>query len=307
MTNRFPFYIVSKGRSEYMITSKALTKLNIKHYIIVEQEDIAKYSEAIKEHKLLATVLKLDPSYKEKYDTCDKLGLTKSAGPGPARNFAWDYSIKLGYSHHWVMDDNIRKFYRLNNNKNIVCNNGILFTVMEDFVLRYKNVAMSGPTYYYFVSRRDKYPPYITNTRIYSCNFIRNDLDFRWRGRYNEDTILSLDMMSKGWCTIQFYIFNQDKMMTQKLKGGNTDEFYKKEGKRINAAGYSVQGTDLKSKMLYTVYPNIVKLTFKYGRNHHHVDYSSFKKNRLIKYPNITINKGINNYGMTLKVEASNG
>ena len=41
----------------------------------------------------------------------------KITGAGAARNFAWDHSIKNGHDWHWVMDDNIRHFYRLNRNK----------------------------------------------------------------------------------------------------------------------------------------------------------------------------------------------
>ena len=56
---------------------------------------------------------------------------------------------------------------------------------MEDFVLRYKNIAMAGPQYTMFVTDRsaNTYPPFTVNTRIYSCNLIRNDVPFRWRGR----------------------------------------------------------------------------------------------------------------------------
>ena len=40
--------------------------------------------------------------YKDVYD-----GINKT---GPARNFAWDKSIELGFTHHWVMDDNLDAF-----------------------------------------------------------------------------------------------------------------------------------------------------------------------------------------------------
>jgi hypothetical protein len=43
-----------------------------------------------------ARVLVLDPAYQRHYDTFDTLGDTKSKGPGPARNFAWDHSMAAG-------------------------------------------------------------------------------------------------------------------------------------------------------------------------------------------------------------------
>jgi hypothetical protein len=121
--------------------------------------------------------------------------------------------------------------------------------------------------------RKCKRPEFKRNTRIYSCNLIRNDLKFRWRGRYNEDTILSLDMLFGGWCTAQFNVFLQDKVATQKIRGGNTDEFYIREG------------TLEKSRMLVKTYPEVARLVKRYNRWHHHVDYSRFEGLHLIRKP----------------------
>jgi hypothetical protein len=299
--NQFPIYIPSKGRSEYMVTSKALTRMGVDHYVVVEPVERPKYLAAIKNMKLKASIVDLNYSFKEDYELCDDLGLEKSTGPGPARNCAWDHSKRNGFSHHWVMDDNIAGFNRLNKNLKVPCRTSELFTAMEDFILRYKNIAMSGPNYFFFSPRKVKQEPFVTNTRIYSCNLIRNDLPFRWRGRYNEDTILSLDMLKAGWCTVQFNAFLQDKMQTQKLKGGNTSEFYHAEGVVEEGKKYSDTGTIAKSMMQVKVHPDVSKIVHKFGRVHHHVDYSSFKNNKLIKYDNAVIRDGIYNYGMELK------
>ena len=263
---RFPLYIVSKGRSAYMVTSKALTRMAVPHFVVVEPQEVEAYETAIRSMGLLATVLPLDLSFKDRYELCDDLGMTRSTGPGPARNFAWDHSITGGHAWHWVMDDNIVRFYRLNRNAKIQVLAPLFWRAMEDFVLRYENVAMAGPNYEMFAKARDRLPPFITNTRIYSCNLIRNDVPFRWRGRYNEDTILSLDMLKAGWCTVQFNAFLQNKLATQRLKGGNTAEFYAKEG------------TAPKSEMLKAVHPDVTRLVWKFNRHHHNVDYKRFKQ-----------------------------
>lgn len=298
---RFPLYIPSKGRSQYMMTSKVLTTLGVEHFIIVEPQEVEAYERAIRQLNLLTTVLPLDLSYKERYELCDDLGLTRSTGPGPARNFAWDHSVKAGHARHWVMDDNIRSFRRLHLNERVKVGNGALFRAMEDFVLRYKNVAMAGPNYMMFAPARNKLPPFVMNTRIYSCNLIRNDLPYRWRGRYNEDTILSLDMLKDGWCTIQFYAFLQEKMPTQILGGGNTQEFYHAEGTINPESQYADNGTLAKSRMQVSVHPDVSRLVWQFGRWHHHVDYSAFKKNRLIRDESVSVPEGVDNYGMALK------
>jgi hypothetical protein len=296
----YPLYIPTKGRYMYMITSRVLTELGVKHHLIVEPQEVEQYSKAIYDMKLLATIVPLDLSYKSKYELCDDLGLTKSTGPGPARNFAWDDSIKKGFDFHWVMDDNLSGFRRLNNNEKVKVANGAIFKAMEDFCKRYKNVGMGGPNYQAFASARSKMPPFVKNTRIYSCNFIRNCVPYRWRGRYNEDTIISLDMLKAGWCTIQFNAFLQIKMQTQALKGGNTGEFYHKEGQAEQGKKYADTGTLAKSQMQVKVHPDVSKIVYKFSRIHHHVDYTPFKSLALILDDKLEIKKEVDNYGMNL-------
>jgi hypothetical protein len=170
---------------------------------------------------------------------------------------------------------------------------------MEDFCLRYKNVAMAGPNYRGFIMQKSKYKPFRCNTRIYSCNLIRNDIPFRWRGRYNEDTILSLDILKAGWCTIQFNAFLQHKMGTQTMSGGNTDELY--HGGKDKTGAYSKTGTIEKSLMLQREHPDVTRIVKRWDRVHHFVNYLPFKKNKLIKKDNLTFENKINNYGMVLK------
>lgn len=284
-----------------MITSKVLTQLKIEHFIVVEPQQVDDYAKSIKRFGLSAQILELDLTYKDLYELCDDLGLTKSTGPGPARNFAWDHSIANGFLWHWVMDDNIMSFRRLNKNEKVKVSNAGIFLAMEEFCLRYKNIAMAGPNYYMFALARAKMPPFVMNTRIYSCNLIRNDVPFRWRGRYNEDTILSIDILKAGWCTVQFNAFLQQKMPTQTIRGGNSDEFYFAEGEKKAGTRYAQNGTLAKSQMQVKVHPDISKLVWKFNRWHHHVDYSVFKKQKLILKDGVKLEHKTNNYGMELK------
>jgi hypothetical protein len=284
---QFPLYIPTKGRYEYMITPKSLDRMGVPYKMVVEEQEYTKYLNAVNGDK--SKVLVLDMAYKRNYELCDDLGLSKSTGPGPARNFAWDHALANGHKWHWVMDDNIKGFYRFNRNREILVRSPVFWKCMEDFVLRYKNVGMAGPNYCMFVTRRTPGPPFVMNTRIYSCNLIRNDVSFRWRGRYNEDTILSLDMLTHDLCTVQFNAFLQFKLVTQLVRGGNSGEFYDKEG------------TYPKSKMLEDVYPKYAKVVWKFSRVHHHVDYTPFKNNKLILKDGLEIPDRINEYGMKLK------
>ena len=262
---------------------KALESMRVPYYVIVDQDQYEQYRSVIPERNILVQPEK----YSKEYDTFWKDGDPRT-GPGPARNFAWEHSISQGYDWHWVMDDNIQIFCRLNNNIKIPVASGTILKCMEDFTLRYENVAISGPNYFMFANAAVEYPAFSINTRIYSCLFIRNDIPYRWRGRYNEDTDLCLRALKDDWCTIQFNAFLQLKTPTQQMKGGNTESFYGKEG------------TYNKSKMLAEMHPDVAKQTWKFGRDHHVVDYSGFKKNIPRLKEGISIPKGIDNYGMKL-------
>lgn len=230
-------------------------------------------------------ILVLDKKFQEDYDEYDQKGFYKSKGSGPARNMAWAHALDNGHKFEWTMDDNIRGFWRFNKNQKIRCTDATFFRCMEDFVDRYENIAMAGPHYLSFFPRKTKWTkPFYLNSRIYSCNLIRTDLPYRWRGRYNEDTDLSLRMLKDGWCTILFSAFLQEKMVTQAVKGGNTDEIYK-------------DGTLNKSRMIVHMHPDCVKLSWKYGRWHHHADYDRFKQRPRLK-KDTKIESGVNNYGM---------
>jgi len=283
---RYPLYIVSKKRADSRLTVKALEKMKVPYFIVIEQADYEDYSAVINPSHILI----LPERYFDEYDCFDDLGRTKSTWPGPARNFAWDHSISLGAKWHWVMDDNILKFWRLNKNMKLPVWDGTCFRCMEDFCDRYENISMAWPNYYMFASRKSVMPPFVMNTRIYSYNLIRNDTPYRWRGRYNEDTDISLRMLKDWWCTVQFNAFLQEKIKTQTLKGGNTGEFYAKEWTRP------------KSEMQVAMHPDVSRIVYKFGRIHHHVDYWPFKHNKLIRKKSIQFDKleKVDEYNMAL-------
>lgn len=274
------------------MTARALEAMGVPYHIVVELQEYDQYAAVIDPAKVLV----LDKRYQDEYDTCDELGYTKSKGPGAARNFAWEHSIAAGFAWHWVMDDNISWFARHSQNLKARALDGTVFACMEDFCERYENVAMAGPKYEMFIPHLEHRPPVTFNTRIYSCNLIRNAVPYRWRGRYNEDTDLSLRMLKDGWVTVQFNTFLQKKIRTQTIKGGNTAEFYAKEG------------TFPKSAMQLNLHPDVSRMVFKFGRIHHHVDYRPFKRNKLIRKPDVVIPDGPNEYGMRLiQLDTSNG
>lgn len=294
---RYPIYIVSKGRAHSRLTSKTLESIDVPYYIVVEPSEVEAYAAVIDIKKILVLPNDADPK--------------NPTGPGYARNCCRDHAWANGFDRHWVMDDNIQGFYRLHQNRRYQVADGAIFRAAEDFVDRYENVWVAGFQYRFFAAAKSKYPPYVTNTRIYSCLLIDNRLmlslgkeQFLWRERYNEDTILSLDVLENGFCTVQFNAFLQGKAGTQSLKGGNTDVFYSAEGKDgvvdVTEDDYNPLGTVRKSLNLLEIYPEVTKIVERYGRVHHLVDFSRYKGNQLKLRKGVKISKVPNNYGMEL-------
>jgi len=287
MNPKYPVYIISKGRWESRLTSKALEKMNVPYHIVIEPNEYDNYAEFIDPKKIYT--LPDDLRQNPKYAIADQSGIC--GGGIPARNWVWEHSISIGVERHWILDDNIRWFARIHKNKKIQVDSGVCFKACEDFVERYENIAIAGLQYEMFIPASEKVPPFLLNTRVYSCILIKNDIPYRWRGRYNEDTDLSLSVLKDGWCTFLMQAFVCKKTATMRMKGGNTEMLYKLDNE---------DGRLLMAKSLVAQHPDVTKITRKWGRWQHQVDYRPFKKNRLIKKEGVIIPEGVNNYGMKL-------
>lgn len=274
MSTRYPVFVISKGRPR-CITSRSLDRLGVAHRIVVEPHQRADYQQANPEAELLTTPFK-------------DLG----QGSIPVRNFVWELSITEGYERHWVLDDNIEDFNRLNRNRKLPVRSSAPFEAAEDFTDRFSNVGLSGFNYYSLVKATSAVPPFYLNTRVYSCILVDNSLPFRWRGRFNEDTDLSLRVLKSGMCTILFNAFLCGKVTTQRMKGGNTDELYAATNNRREFA-----------EALQQQHPDVVRVTWKFNRWHHQVNYEPFKSNRLVHRKGLNIPEGVDEYGMTLAKE----
>jgi len=253
MNTTYPIYIVSKGRWESRQTSKLFDAEGVDYRIVVEPQEYEEYCKVIDEIK----VLKLPFS---------NLGL----GSYPARNFCWEHSIKEGHEKHWVFDDNITQIRRVNKGRKIKCNILKSFEVLESFTDRYSNVGLSSFNYSTFVIAgfSDK-KPFLINSRCYSAILIKNDMDVRWRMKYNEDIDLCLQVLSNKLCTINFNAFVIDKTSTvAKMIGGNQTELYK---------GNAFEKKVLKARSLEMIWGDYCKTITRYGRPHHFVDWKKFK------------------------------
>jgi hypothetical protein len=257
------------------MTIKMFDRLGVPYTIFIEEQEYDAYAQHVLRDRIHVL------PHRDK-------GLTVT------RNYIWDFAEKQGHEWFWTFDDNIDGLYRFNHNLKTPCADATIMAVIEDFARRYDNTAIVGMNYFMFVKRKYVIPPYILNTRIYSNMLIRtnardkNGKLFRNVTFYNDDTDLCLRVMKNGWCTVLFNAFLIYKQTTMTVAGGMTD-YYNKTDKRREFV-----------EELMAAHPAVVKLTEKWGRWHHHVDYSGFKQH-LKRVPGVNIPQGINEFGMALQ------
>jgi hypothetical protein len=196
---RYPIYIVSKGRADVGLTAKMFERDCVPFKLVVEPQERQVYADTFGAGNILTLPF-------------SNLG----RGSIPARNWCWEHAIASGHDRHWVLDDNILEIRRLYKGRRIPCDAGPALAAVEDFTDRYENIAISGLNYQMFGTPQS--PPFYLNVHVYSCLLIRNSLPQRWRGRYNEDTDLCLQVLSAGWCTVLVNAFLANKMTTMKMK-----------------------------------------------------------------------------------------
>jgi hypothetical protein len=121
---------------------------------------------------------------------------------------------------------------------------------------------------------------------VYSCILLHNDVKHRWRGKYNEDTDLSLRILKDKQCTVLFYSFLCKKLPTLTCAGGNMTELYQADGRLLMAQSLQEQ------------HPDVTTIVRKYGRWQHEVDYSRFEKNFPVPRKSLQITEDVNEYGM---------
>ncbi len=270
---RYPVYIPSKGRADCSYTARYLVGSGVPFYIVVEPQEAGAYANEFGHHRLLVLPF-------------HALGL----GSIPARNYIWEHAKASGAERHWSLDDNIRYFYRRYKAKRLYCDAGIALSVCEDFTDRYENIAISGLNYDMFVPDKNRVAPLVINCRVYSCSLILNSLLHRWRGRYNEDTDLCLQVLADGWCTVLLNTFVVKKIQTMTIKGGNAASLYKGDGRLLMA------------RSLERMWPGVVETDRRFQRPQHVVKDSWKRFDTPLKLkPGIDLaNLPPNEYGMSL-------
>ena len=220
-------YIISLGRFEYLDTAKSLEEMEQNYFIVVEPFEFELYKDRMKNFKF-GTVLSCGVNFHELKD-----------GSKHVRNWVHRRNIKNGSTHYWLLDDNMRGFYRHHLNQYRKVKDGSCFYYVEKLQKHFKNVGICGHAYKSDTPAIDKGRSHLNvNSKVYSsflidvklCKKLEDCSMNIWRGKYNEDIILCIDSLRKGLSTFTTSQYVCDKMTTGRRKGGNQKDLYKKNG-----------------------------------------------------------------------------
>ncbi len=269
---RYPIYIPSKGRADKCLTAKNFISEGVEFKLVVTPNQYKSYLDEFSPDLILTL-----PS--------------NSGGLIAARNWIKAHSIKAGAKRHWQFDDNIyRLLRRWRDGRRVPCDANSTLAACEDFVDRYKNIAIAGLAYAMFMPSASKMPPFSLNKHVYSATLVLNDIPHRWRIIYNDDTDICLQVLADGWCTVLFNAFMIHKVATMQMTGGNTTDLYQGDG-RLRMA-----------KELERLWPGVVETKRRHGRPQHTIT-ANWRKfdNELQLIDDLDLNSlAPNEYGMKL-------
>ena len=169
----------------------------------------------------------------------------------------------------------------------------------EDFAERYTNVALASWNSSFFIPCNGtvnyQFPPFYLNQRCYTMFLVDNELPYRWRHQYNEDTDMTLQVLADGFCTM---LFNAFLIKTRSTNINSTNTGGEGGGQ---AAVYDGDGRLKMARDLERVWPGVVSLTRRFDRPQHKVigQWNRFD-NKLIKREDLDVKPGKNEYGMRM-------
>lgn len=251
MRAKYPIYIPSKNRAETSLTANIFKNEGIDFKIVIEPQDLNNYLNYWNKDYLLVMQ-------------------ENNMGMSYARRFCKAHSTNNKHLYHWQFDDNIKGFKERINNKNINISPLVAILKIEAFINRYKNIGQAG--FRHILYAWTMKTEYSLNQQCVSAVLTNNQNFLMWRDHVIEDTDYSLQLLTAGYCTINFNKLIMDKLPSTKLQGGYT-EIYANGGK------YKLQ------KKLMEYWPNIFKINIKNGRSHIKPSriWSSFKQTPIIK------------------------
>jgi len=213
----YPICVLSYKRANvYGRTHHALTKMKIKHYLFIEPSQEEEYRKWYDSEFCELVVYGADLS-------------EENMGGTPGRNFILDWGKFHNFERVWMLDDNIKGWMRLYKGFKYPINSPVIFTHIEDYIERYDNVGAVSHNLNTHIREGDFRKCVVKNDKSYSSMLLPTDPDVRFRYKHQEDNLMSIEFIEKGYCNLCFNSVLYDKNTSGKDGGGNRESIYKVE------------------------------------------------------------------------------
>ena len=213
---KYPIAILSyKRANKYGYTHKLLTKMKIQHFLFVEPQDVKDYREWYDDEYCILVVSPENFSM-------------KNMGGSLMRNYILKHFRKR--DKVWMLDDNIKNYYRFFQGKKNIIESRQIFTSIEKYVERYDNVGVVSHNFNPFITENDDRCCIVKNCKCYSSLLISTIDDIFFDYKYEEDNIVSMLYLAKGLCNLSFNHVLYDKDTSGANKGGNQVNLYNGDG-----------------------------------------------------------------------------
>jgi len=160
-------------------------------------------------------------------------------GGTPGRNFILDWGLKEGHERVWMLDDNIKEYNRLYHGIKTPIMSSVIFTHVEDYICRYDNVGSVGHNYNPLVREGDFRTCIVKNNKNYSSMCLPTNPEIRFRYKHQEDNLISIEFIEKGYCNLCFNSVVYDKNTSGQDGGGNKSSIYKCVKDKTDGEGYN--------------------------------------------------------------------
>jgi len=244
---KYPISIVSyKRHNEFGRTHLYLTKCKIQHHLFIEPNQEVEYLKWF------------NPTYCK--IICSNQNFSEmSMGSTPMRNFILDYWKDRGYKKCWLLDDNIKRYVRLNNGVKNTIESKCIFTTIEDYTNNYDNVGLVSHNFSPFIREGDMRTIIVKNGKCYSSMLINTSMDIRFKYKHQEDNLISIEYINKGYSNLCFNHIMYDKNTSGIDKGGNREGIYQCKNNNTDGNGYKERYEFMEKTLWYLYHSNNLK------------------------------------------------
>lgn len=212
MDIKYKINILSLGRYTDNLgsTHKLLCKLKISHYLFCENFEYENYNNWI--NRDYCVLINCGTDY----------SIELNDGGQHIRNYILDYWKKQGEKFIWMLDDNIQFYSRLLYGVKIKIESKEIFTSVEHYVKHFDNVGVCSHNISCNITAGGIRNCLLVNEKCFTSLLINLETDIRFRFKYNEDHIFTIDNINKGYNSLCFNHIIYNKKTSGTEKGGNS-------------------------------------------------------------------------------------